>query len=171
MDDDRMAELEDHQPEIRPGIVGGAALIDALSSSKSGGINLAKYLSSGLLPPVLAALLAKQLVQHLYNPPEDAQGVEKQASPLLAMARAYSIQKRAAALMKPQGALRNSMAVAYSSAPPTPQTTPVGGPRKVTAHQTGPKVKLPSKTRFFNDQSKANMGYSGNRLGVPNAGK
>lgn len=93
---------------------------------------------------------------------------EKQASPLLTIARAFMLQKHANAQLKPQGALRNSMAVAYAATPPKPKSTLPKGPNAVKPSHSGVRVTLPSKARFYNDQSKANLGYSGNRMGVPN---
>jgi hypothetical protein len=93
---------------------------------------------------------------------------EKTASPLLAIARAFLLQKRANVQIKPQGALRNTMSVAYAATPPKPKSTIPKGPNAVKPSPSGVRVTLPSKARFYNDQSKANMGYSGNRMGVPN---
>ena len=155
------------EPRIPAGVIGGAALLDALRGARGQGPgSLGAFLASGVLPPVLAALLAKKLVSSLYRGEEG----EKRASPLLAMVRMHHL-KQAATLPKPQGALKNSLSVAYNNTPPKPQTTPVGGPRKVMADPTGVKATPPSKKRFFNDQSKANLGFTGSRQSVPSTGQ
>jgi len=136
----------------------------ALTAAKELVPALGTYVASGLLPSVLATILAKKLVKHLYDTERDDSST-KEASSLGSMARAY--MKCAGASMKPSGALRNSMSIAYNNTPPSPQTTPVGGPQKVKADATGVKPRAPSKTRFYNDIAKSNLGYSGSRQGVP----
>jgi len=149
----------------------------ALRAAKELAPALGTYLATGLLPPVLATILGKKLIEHLYRKGED-EGQEKTSSGLLAMVRLHHLKQAADFAqtppkpIKPQGALRNSLAVAYSSKPPKPVTTPMKALRSSQPHETGVKGSMPiaEDKRFHNDMRLATMGR-GARTGVPSIGR
>lgn len=144
----------------------------ALRAAKELAPAFGTYLATGLLPPILATLLGKKLIQHLYKKDKEEMP-EKQASGLRAMVKMYHVkQAMAAQPVKPSGALRNSLSVAYTAKPPRPDSTPVKGLRGTKPHQTGVKGRMPisEDRRFHNDMRLSTMGR-GTRMGVPSIGR